>query len=102
MKTDVHPTYFPAATIRCACGKIHTLGSTVETMQVELCSNCHPFYTGKQKLVDTAGRVDRYKRLVEKKGTGVTKRSKTVKRATAKAEKIAKAQPEAKAEAAAE
>ena len=102
MKTDVHPAYYPVATIRCACGTIHTLGSTVETMQVELCSHCHPFYTGKQKLVDTAGRVDRYKRLVEKKSAGGVKRSKTVKRATAKAVKIAKAQPKPKADAAAE
>jgi large subunit ribosomal protein L31 len=95
MKTDVHPAYFPAATIRCACGTIHTLGSTVESMQVELCSNCHPFYTGKQKLVDTAGRVDRYKRLAEKKAP-TPKRSKVEKRATAKAKKVAKAQPEEK------
>lgn len=67
MNSAIHPKYFPQATIRCACGAVHTFGSTVEAMTVELCSNCHPFYTGKQKLVDTAGRVDRYKRLASKR-----------------------------------
>ena len=60
MKTDIHPTYFPKAIVTCSCGAKHTVGSTVEKMTVEICSKCHPFYTGKEKLVDTAGRVERF------------------------------------------
>jgi large subunit ribosomal protein L31 len=61
MKTETHPKYFPNATVTCnGCDRTYTVGSTKEQVTVELCSNCHPFYTGKQKLVDTAGRVERY------------------------------------------
>ncbi len=67
MKKEIHPTYYHDATVRCACGNSFTTGSTVKEIHVELCSNCHPFYTGKQKFVDTARRVDRFKRLIEKK-----------------------------------
>lgn len=62
MKEKIHPAYYTDATVTCnGCGTTYTIGSTKEKLQVELCSNCHPFYTGKQKLVDTAGRVDRYR-----------------------------------------
>jgi large subunit ribosomal protein L31 len=61
MKKDIHPQY-KAAKITCACGNVIETRSTTETIQVEICSNCHPFYTGKQKLLDTAGRVDRFKK----------------------------------------
>ena len=62
MKTNTHPEYGPA-TIRCACGNvIETRSTTQGTVQVEICSACHPFYTGKQKLMDTAGRIDRFER----------------------------------------
>ncbi len=62
MKEGLHPPYFTDATITCAgCNTTYQIGSTVAKLQVELCSNCHPFYTGKQKLVDTAGRVDRFR-----------------------------------------
>ena len=67
MKTGIHPTYFPAAKITCACGISFTVGSTQKELRVELCSNCHPFYTGQQKLVDTARRVDKFQRRVEAK-----------------------------------
>lgn len=67
MKKEIHPTYYHDAIVRCACGNSFTTGSTVKEIHVELCSNCHPFYTGKQKFVDTARRVDRFKRLIEKK-----------------------------------
>jgi len=67
MKTGIHPTYFPAAKITCACGTSFTVGSTQKELRVELCSNCHPFYTGQQKLVDTARRVDKFQRRVEAK-----------------------------------
>lgn len=61
MKTDTHPTYFPEAKVTCACGRAFTLGSTKERIEVEICSNCHPFYTGDTKLMDSAGRVEKFK-----------------------------------------
>jgi len=61
MKQNIHPDY-KAATITCACGEVITTRSTRENMRVEICSKCHPFYTGKQKLIDTGGRVDRFKK----------------------------------------
>lgn len=65
MKTDLHPTYHAKATIRCSCGNEIAVGSTVESMTVEVCESCHPFYTGKQKLVDAAGRIDRFKKRLK-------------------------------------
>ena len=59
MKKDIHPDYKPAK-VTCACGNTIDTYSTAGDMQVEICSNCHPFFTGKQKLVDTAGRVERF------------------------------------------
>jgi large subunit ribosomal protein L31 len=61
MKNGIHPKYEPAA-IKCACGNVIETRSTVKNIQVEICSNCHPFFTGKQKLVDTAGRIDRFRK----------------------------------------
>lgn len=61
MKAETHPTYFPEAKVTCACGNVFTVGSTKETIQVEICSNCHPFYTGNDKILDTAGRVEKFK-----------------------------------------
>ena len=61
-----HPKYFNDAKFTCACGASFTAGSTSPEVRVEICSNCHPYYTGKSKLVDTAGRVDRFKNLLEK------------------------------------
>lgn len=66
MKKDVHPAYHPNATVKCVCGAKHSIGSTVPNMDVEICGNCHPFYTGKQTLVDTAGRIERFKARKEK------------------------------------
>lgn len=64
MKKEIHPTYFPEATVICACGETWTVGSTKEEIRVDLCSACHPFFTGEQRIVDTEGQVDRfYKRL---------------------------------------
>jgi len=59
MKTDIHPSYVES-TVRCTCGNEFTTRSTKGDMHVEICSNCHPFYTGKQKIVDTEGRVDKF------------------------------------------
>ena len=61
MKSDIHPNYIET-TVRCACGNEFTTGSTKENIRVEICSKCHPFFTGKQKLMDTAGRVERFRR----------------------------------------
>lgn len=61
MKENIHPKY-EQTTITCACGNVIETGSTRKDIRVEICSKCHPFYTGKQKLVDTGGRVDRFKR----------------------------------------
>ena len=61
MKNDVHPNYFQT-TASCACGNVLNVGSVKETIKVEICSSCHPFFTGKQKLVDTEGRIDRFRK----------------------------------------
>ncbi|PIP21484.1 MAG: 50S ribosomal protein L31 [Candidatus Nealsonbacteria bacterium CG23_combo_of_CG06-09_8_20_14_all_40_13] len=66
MKKNIHPAYHKQATIHCACGNIITVGSTAKKMQVEICSACHPLYTGSAKFVDTAGRVEKFKSRLEK------------------------------------
>ena len=64
MKKDIHPTYYPDAQVICACGNTWTTGSTQKVIHTDICSNCHPFYTGEQRIVDTEGQVDRfYKKL---------------------------------------
>ncbi|MFQ5697355.1 MAG: 50S ribosomal protein L31 [Myxococcota bacterium] len=67
MKPDIHPEYV-AAHVRCACGNEFTTRSTKSEIRVEICSACHPFYTGKQKIVDAAGKVERFNRRYAKKG----------------------------------
>ena len=62
MKAKIHPEYHNDAQVICSCGNTFTTGSTRKTLKVELCSKCHPFFTGEQKIVDTAGRVERFKR----------------------------------------
>ena len=70
MKKDIHPEYYPDATVTCACGNTFTVGATIKAINVELCSNCHPFYTGTQKIVDTAGRIEKFNRRYDgTKGT---------------------------------
>ena len=61
MKQGIHPEYGPS-TVRCSCGKTFETRATVSEIRVEICSNCHPFYTGKQKLIDAGGRVERFQR----------------------------------------
>jgi len=65
MKDKIHPSYNAAITVTCACGNSFEVGSTAKEISVEVCSACHPFYTGKQKLVDTAGRVDKFRQRQE-------------------------------------
>jgi large subunit ribosomal protein L31 len=77
VKKDIHPKYGPS-TIQCACGNVIETRSVMPRMQVDICSSCHPFFTGKQKILDTAGRIDRFKKkfqdrvAVNKKSTKVT------------------------------
>ncbi|MEK7068332.1 MAG: 50S ribosomal protein L31 [Patescibacteria group bacterium] len=61
MKKETHPTYFPKAKVVCVCGASFPVGSTKEKLEVEICSSCHPFYTGTEKILDAAGRVEKFK-----------------------------------------
>ena len=73
MKEKIHPKWFPDASVHCVCGRTFTTGSTLKEINVEICSACHPLFTGKQKLLDTAGRVDKFNQRVaaaEKKRGG--------------------------------
>ncbi|HNW55738.1 MAG TPA: 50S ribosomal protein L31 [bacterium] len=76
MKKDLHPTYYPEAKVICACGNSFTTGSTVEEIKTEICSACHPFYTGKQKLLDTARRVEKFAAKLESKSDAKSKKEK--------------------------
>jgi large subunit ribosomal protein L31 len=62
MKKDIHPSYFEDAEVVCSCGNRFTTGSTKKLLKVEICSRCHPFFTGEQRVADTAGRVERFKK----------------------------------------
>lgn len=66
MKKDIHPKYYDKAKVTCSCGNAFEVGSTEKEIKVEVCSNCHPFYTGTAKFIDTAGRVDKFKARVQK------------------------------------
>ncbi|MFH1841433.1 MAG: 50S ribosomal protein L31 [Candidatus Nealsonbacteria bacterium] len=74
MKKDIHPKYFPNARVHCACGNTFTTGSTKELIEVEICSKCHPFYTGKEKIMDAMGRVEKFRKRLAKKETFKKKR----------------------------
>lgn len=69
MKKDIHPKYYSKASVRCACGNVFSVGSTKEFIETEVCSLCHPFYTKKEKIMDTMGRVQKYKERMTKKTT---------------------------------
>lgn len=89
MKQGIHPTYYTKATITCACGAVLETGSTVETMHTEICALCHPLYTGKKKVIDTTGRVDRFKKMSEKTQAKQIARKKAPKVRAAKEEEMA-------------
>ncbi|MDO8503426.1 MAG: 50S ribosomal protein L31 [bacterium] len=86
MKAQIHPTWYPAAKVSCRCGNTFNVGSTVPEIHVDICSNCHPFYTGQMRYVDTAGRVDKFRGKLE----GISKKalSKKEKRAFKRKQKI--------------
>ncbi len=67
MKKEIHPKYFKSAKVHCVCGNSFSVGSTKENIETESCSACHPFYTGKEKIIDTLGRVERFKKRMEKR-----------------------------------
>lgn len=94
MKAKLHPQYFQKVKVTCACGNTFETSSTNKEINVEICSKCHPFFTGKAKLIDTAGRVDRFRARLDraKQLQAVKKKSKQEKRETklAKAEQLAK------------
>jgi len=81
MKNDVHPKYYPNCQVTCVCGNTFQTGSTEPEIKVELCSACHPFYTGKQKLVDTARRVEKFEAKIKAKASVPEKKGKKVKKA---------------------
>jgi large subunit ribosomal protein L31 len=97
MKSAIHPTYHPKATVVCVCGNTFTVGATAPELHVELCSNCHPFYTGKQKLVDTARRVDKFQKRIDAQGSAAEgKRGKKAKRAVRATKRTRKVDESAK------
>lgn len=92
MKKEIHPTYFRECTVTCACGSVFTVGSTSEEMRIELCSKCHPFYTGKQKFVDTARRVEKFQERFDKvSAAAAVRKGKKVKKAVERTKKEEKA-----------
>ena len=86
MKEGIHPTYYPEATVVCSCGNTWTTGSTQEHIRTDVCSQCHPFYTGEQRIVDTAGQVDRFMKRLNRYGTHQADADKRQKAAQKKAE----------------
>ena len=94
MKKDIHPTYYKDAKVICACGNTFTTGSTVKELHVEICSTCHPFYTGKQKLLDTARRVEKFEeKMANKEKISKARKGKKTKHAE-RAKKQTKKTPE--------
>ena len=67
MKPNIHPTYYPQARVTCSCGATWTTGSTLPEIRTDVCSTCHPFYTGEQRIVDTAGQVERFMKRLERR-----------------------------------
>lgn len=80
MKQEIHPTYHYEAKITCACGNNFTVGSTKPEFRVDVCSKCHPYYTGEAKFVDTEGRVERFERIVKAKSEAKPKKNKEEKK----------------------
>lgn len=81
MKADMHPEYHAKVKVSCSCGNTFEVGSTESKLSVEVCSACHPFYTGKQKLVDAAGRVDRFRKRLKETEAKQAKKPKKAKKA---------------------
>mgnify|MGYP002266164671 CR=1 FL=1 len=74
MKAEIHPTYYTNAKVMCSCGAPWLTGSTAPAIRTDVCSTCHPFYTGEQRIVDTAGQVERFMKRLERRQTDAAKR----------------------------
>jgi large subunit ribosomal protein L31 len=74
MRPDIHPTYYPQAKVVCSCGSTWITGSTVPEIRTDVCNTCHPFYTGEQRIVDTAGQVDRFMKRLERRQSDAARR----------------------------
>lgn len=74
MKANIHPTYYPNARVICSCGATWTTGSTMPEIRTDVCSTCHPFYTGEQRIVDTAGQVERFMKRLERRQSETARR----------------------------
>ena len=95
MKQNIHTQYHPNAKVTCVCGAEYNIGSTLKEIELEVCANCHPFYTGKGKLVDTAGRVDRFReraaaqeKIAQMRGSKKTRKTKDVVRKERRAKRV--------------
>ena len=80
MKTEIHPQYFPKAHVKCACGNTFTVGAAKEFIETEVCAQCHPFYTKKEKMMDTLGQVQKFKDRLSKKSETPKKKKERVKK----------------------
>ena len=96
MKKGIHPKYYPNAKVICACGNVFIVGATKEVIHTDVCSACHPFFTGEQRIVDTGGRVERFKRRLEKGKMKATPEKKAEKPEEAAGEPAAEAKAPAK------
>lgn len=96
MKANLHPLWYPEAKVTCACGNTFTTGSTLPQIRVEICSSCHPFYTGAQKFVDTLGQVDRFVKKVEVSKVKQEERQRIVEARKAKVTELKKERPSLK------
>ena len=93
MKADIHTEWYPEATVTCACGATFTTGSTLPAIRVEICSNCHPFFTGQQKFIDTLGQVDRFIKKTETSKVKQEERKKILEARKSKVEEKKKDRP---------
>lgn len=91
MRVNIHPTWYPEATVTCACGAKFTTGSTLPAIRVDICSQCHPLFTGKQKFIDTLGQVDRF---IKKTETSKIKQEERKRILEARKSKVASAKKE--------
>jgi len=96
MKANIHPIWYPDAKVICACGNIFTTGSILPEIKVEICSACHPFYTGAQKFVDSLGQVDRFVKKMETSKVKQEERAKIMEARKAKTHQIKKERPSLK------
>ena len=96
MKANIHPQWYPEAKITCACGNTFITGSILPEIRVEICSNCHPFFTGQQKFIDTLGQVERFQKKTEISKVKKEERKKVLELRKSKKEEVKKERPSLK------